>query len=200
MNNEEWQNHWEEYYSSNDDPNLPPCEVFMKTMKKLKPGRALDLGAGHGSEAFWLARKGWDVTAIDFSKSAVETINRMARDKALSVKGKKADILEYQSSATYDLVYMCYIHSKGKDRKRMLSNAASALKPGGMLVYIGMAGEFDEPENFNREIFAPEAVVIEDMGDLSVEFSETSKRMISFSAEESHEKNIVLVAARKNRP
>lgn len=41
-------------------------------------GRALDLGCGTGTNAVYLARHGWDVTAVDFVPRAVA----MARDKA----------------------------------------------------------------------------------------------------------------------
>lgn len=35
-------------------------------------GRALDAGCGHGAEALFLAAHGWTVTAVDFSRSALE--------------------------------------------------------------------------------------------------------------------------------
>lgn len=38
----------------------------------ITPGRALDLGAGEGRTALWLAAKGWTVTAVDFSDVAIE--------------------------------------------------------------------------------------------------------------------------------
>ena len=38
----------------------------------LPPGRAVDLAAGEGRNAVWLASRGWDVTAVDFSRVALE--------------------------------------------------------------------------------------------------------------------------------
>lgn len=42
------------------------------------PGRALELGCGTGTNAVYLARRGWDVVAVDFVEEAV----RQAREKA----------------------------------------------------------------------------------------------------------------------
>lgn len=38
----------------------------------LTPGRALDLGTGDGRNAVWLAQRGWQVTAVDFSSVALD--------------------------------------------------------------------------------------------------------------------------------
>ena len=40
----------------------------------LTPGRALDLGAGEGGDALWLAGQGWRVTATDVSQTACDRI------------------------------------------------------------------------------------------------------------------------------
>lgn len=38
----------------------------------LAPGRALELGCGHGRNAVHLARHGWRVDAVDFSAAALD--------------------------------------------------------------------------------------------------------------------------------
>ena len=35
-------------------------------------GRALDAPTGEGADAIWLAQRGWTVTAVDFSRAALE--------------------------------------------------------------------------------------------------------------------------------
>jgi 2-polyprenyl-3-methyl-5-hydroxy-6-metoxy-1,4-benzoquinol methylase len=44
----------------------------------LAPGRALDLACGEGRNALWLAGKGWQVTAVDFSAVGLEKARRLA--------------------------------------------------------------------------------------------------------------------------
>ena len=60
-----------------DDP-LPPPEIIDWT-PDLTPGRALDLGCGHGRTARFLAEHGWRVDGIDFICSAVEESRRLSR-------------------------------------------------------------------------------------------------------------------------
>ena len=50
----------------------PPNAHLLSEIRDLQPGRALDAGCRHGSEAIWLAASGWQVTAVDFSMTALE--------------------------------------------------------------------------------------------------------------------------------
>lgn len=45
-----------------------PNRWLVREVAALPPGTALDLGAGEGRNAIWLARQGWRVTAVDFSQ------------------------------------------------------------------------------------------------------------------------------------
>ena len=64
---------WDHRYAERDrlwsaEPNVTVAEV----VRPMTPGRALDLGAGEGRHALWLARHGWQVTAVDFSSVGIE--------------------------------------------------------------------------------------------------------------------------------
>ncbi len=48
-----------------------PNAVLAALTPDLSPGRALDLGAGEGADAIWLAERGWTVTAVDVSPTAL---------------------------------------------------------------------------------------------------------------------------------
>src|SRR5674476_1276887 len=58
--------------SSEPDPTL------VGEIGSLRPGRALDLGAGDGRNAIWLARHGWQVTAVDLSLIHISEPTRQA--------------------------------------------------------------------------------------------------------------------------
>ena len=49
-----------------------PNGALVAEVAGLLPGRALDVGCGEGADAVWLAGRGWDVTALDVSKIAID--------------------------------------------------------------------------------------------------------------------------------
>ena len=68
---------WEQRYAEGKQPSVP-IPFITQTAQQLKPGRALDLACGTGRHALWLAERGWSVTAVDGSPSAI----RILRDQA----------------------------------------------------------------------------------------------------------------------
>ena len=57
----------------------------------LVPGRALDVGCGTGTNALWLAQRGFDVLGVDLSPLAVEK----ARAKSAGVRGCRFEALDF---------------------------------------------------------------------------------------------------------
>src|SRR5688500_5143736 len=49
-----------------------PNGALIDEVAELEPGRALDVGCGEGADAVWLARGGWQVTALDVSRVALD--------------------------------------------------------------------------------------------------------------------------------
>jgi SAM-dependent methyltransferase len=106
----------------------------------LGPGRALDLAAGEGRNAIWLAQRGWTVTAVDFSAVAMDKAAALATrvnaptDRLQWICG---DVTTYEpESGAYDLVLMAYLHLPADERTTVLNKAAAALAPGGTLLVI----------------------------------------------------------------
>jgi release factor glutamine methyltransferase len=56
------------------------------------PGRALDLGTGSGYVAIWLARRGWDVDAVDVSPRALALARRNAELNGVSPRIYASDM------------------------------------------------------------------------------------------------------------
>lgn len=69
------------------------------------PGRALDLGCGTGTNALTLARRGWEVTAIDFSSRALRAARRRFARAGMTGVLALGDVAEMAAaSGQYDLV------------------------------------------------------------------------------------------------
>jgi 2-polyprenyl-3-methyl-5-hydroxy-6-metoxy-1,4-benzoquinol methylase len=70
---ESWERRWEQALQHPERvASRPPNAHLLAAANDLTPGLALDAGCGHGAEAMWLAAAGWQVTAVDFSVTALE--------------------------------------------------------------------------------------------------------------------------------
>jgi SAM-dependent methyltransferase len=86
------------------------------------------------THTLWLAERGWRVTAVDISASAVRTLRQRA---GASVTALCADLADDFPDGTFDLVSAQYFHTPfAMDRARVLRTAAQSLNPGGLLVVV----------------------------------------------------------------
>lgn len=103
------------------------------------PGRALDVGAGEGADALWLAEQGWQVTASDISRRALDRIAAEAERRGLEVECRHADAnaLDPFGSTTFDLVSAQYASIPRTHDRRAIHNLLAAVAPGGTLLVVG---------------------------------------------------------------
>jgi len=71
----------------------PQILVELVDNKKIRPGKALDLGCGAGNYAIYLAAHGFDVTGIDISPAAIKLAQENAEKKKVKVDFLVADLL-----------------------------------------------------------------------------------------------------------
>ncbi|MFB7506124.1 class I SAM-dependent methyltransferase [Streptomyces broussonetiae] len=128
---------WDERYRSAERVwSVEPNVWVVRELAGLEPGRALDLAAGEGRNALWLADRGWRVDALDFSPVAVGRIKDAAAGRA--VKAAVADVTRYEpEQGAYDLVLLSYLHLPRPEAEKVLQSAARAARPGGTLLLVG---------------------------------------------------------------
>ncbi|RJQ80568.1 class I SAM-dependent methyltransferase [Pseudonocardiaceae bacterium YIM PH 21723] len=125
---------WDDRYAATDQLwSVTPNRFVEEQLAGLPPGRALDLACGEGRNAAWLADKGWQVTAVDFSAVAVDR-GRTARP---GVDWQVADVLTYRPQESFDLVLIVYLQLPEAELAQVLGTAARALSPGGTLLVVG---------------------------------------------------------------
>lgn len=129
---------WDARYAGTDTMWSEEPNVFLvATVEGMKPGRALDLACGEGRNALWLAERGWDVTAVDFSEVALERGRAWARGRDLSLDFLVADVIRYHPEpATFDLVILFYLQLPHREVRQVLGHAVEALAPGGSLLVV----------------------------------------------------------------
>ncbi|MFM9588134.1 class I SAM-dependent methyltransferase [Streptomyces scabiei] len=107
----------------------------------LTPGRVLDVGCGEGADAVWLARGGWDVTALEVSGVALERAAGHARDAGLAVRWVHAELAGAAlPPGSFDLVsaqYPALLRTPDAAAERAL---LAAVAPGGVLLLVHHAG------------------------------------------------------------
>ncbi|MES2821420.1 MAG: class I SAM-dependent methyltransferase [Pseudomonadota bacterium] len=133
--------HWNQRYAA---PGFlwtaGASRLLMSEVADLAPGRALDLAAGEGRNAVWLAEQGWTVEAVDFSDRALAKAQGLAaaRQVAERVRCHPADLRDYQPEArAFDLVLLFYLQLPQAELVPILRRAARAVAPGGTLLLIG---------------------------------------------------------------
>jgi SAM-dependent methyltransferase len=127
---------WDERYASHDHVWSPgPNAEVERIVGGWPPGRALDLGAGEGRHAVWLAGKGWRVTAVDFSAVGLAKGEKEASHRGITIDWQVADARSWHPAerAAYDLVLVSYLHLP----QDVVSRTTSWLAPGGALVVVG---------------------------------------------------------------
>lgn len=72
---------------------------------RIRPGRAIDLGCGTGSNAIYLAQRGFDVTGVDYASAAIAKARRRAANVGASVSFVVDDLTNLQSvSGAFDFL------------------------------------------------------------------------------------------------
>ena len=132
--------YWENRYRAGRSWSGRVNAALEREVADLTPGSALDLGSGEGGDALWLARRGWSVTAVDISPSAL-AIGRADQQPGDDITWVAADLSEWVPPTSYDLVSACFLHSTVElPREAILRRAAAAVAPGGLLLIVGHAG------------------------------------------------------------
>lgn len=115
-----------------------PNRFLVAEVADLPAGTALDLGAGEGRNAVWLAQQGWRVTAVDFSDIGLHKASTMAAAAQVEISTVYADVATYTPTpAAFDLVVILYLHLPEPVRQVVHRRAADAVAEGGVLLVVG---------------------------------------------------------------
>jgi SAM-dependent methyltransferase len=141
---------WDERYQQRQQWSEGPNALVAELLGGLPPGTAVDLAAGEGRHALWLASLGWTVTAVDFSAVGIE--RGRSRHGADAVSWVTADVLAWSAPpSSLDLVLVAYLHLPTEDVLGLLHRAVDWLRPGGRLLLLG-----HDLDNLTRGVGGPQ--------------------------------------------
>lgn len=133
----------------------------------LPAGDALDVGAGEGADAVWLAKQGWNVTALDVSPVALGKVAAHADEAGVGdrVNTVQHDLLgEPAVPGTYDLVSAHFWHPPTGRFAETFQGMGAAVRAGGYLLIVGhhpgdVANGARDAHGHAELLFTPEQVV-----------------------------------------
>jgi SAM-dependent methyltransferase len=125
---------WDQRYREADRLWSATPNLFVEDrLRHRAPGRGLDLAAGEGRNAIWLASLGWQMTAVDFSAVGVSR----GSGQSDAVEFVVADVLVWDPETDFDLILIAYLHLGQAEFQRVVQRAREWLCPGGELFMIG---------------------------------------------------------------
>lgn len=156
--------HWDSRYASAQQWSDEPNSLAASLLESVRPGRALDVAAGEGRMALWLAQRQWQVTALDFSAVGLARGRQRASELDVDVDWRVADAtVAPLGDQEYDLVLVLYLHLPMEQLGSVLARAAAAVAPGGVLLVLG-----HDRDNLLRGVGGPQDVsVLYDVAELS---------------------------------
>jgi SAM-dependent methyltransferase len=106
-------------------------QIFETGGWQFPPGRALDIAAGTGRNALYLAERGCEVVAVDISSVALDMARLQAKQKHLDVDWRQLDLEQTGFPAgDYDLILTInYL------QRSLFSPIKAALRIGGLIVF-----------------------------------------------------------------
>ncbi len=146
---------WDERYGSADRIwSGNPNSHLVTTVADLPPGDALDVGAGEGADAVWLASRGWKVTGVDISGVALEKAAAQAGEAGVDVAWERADLQHWDPAPRqYDLVSVQFMQFPQPILDALHRRLAAAVRPGGTLLIVGHHPDDDEHHQLRRLMF-----------------------------------------------
>lgn len=122
----------QEEYVYGRDPNAFLAEHHLVLPKN---ARVLSLGEGEGRNAVFLARQGYDVTAMDASEEGMRKLRRLAAGGGVLVSERLEDVTRADlGMSRWDGIVNVFCHLPSADRRALYAKIREALKPGGFFL------------------------------------------------------------------
>jgi 2-polyprenyl-3-methyl-5-hydroxy-6-metoxy-1,4-benzoquinol methylase len=197
---------WERHYQDHGSTRSGPSPHTVAELAGLPVGTALDAGCGTGADAVWLARRGWEVTAVDISSTAVALAEsfavEQAPDVAAGISWVVADLTAWEPPQQYDLVVSHYVHPDVPFDEFVARLAQSVAAEGTLFVAghdradVHSAAHAPEPASVGADVVI--SALSKNLWDVVV--AETRARQVRHDSTETTMHDVVVRAVRKPSP
>lgn len=123
--------------------------------------RALEVGCGAGQNSIFLARQGWDCTALDLSPAQLAHGRALAAEAGVTIDWREASFTDLPADLRdFDLIHSTYALPFTPEPAPVIADLAARLRPGGtLLLTVGhplYAGEWVEDDAAGPGLFLPD--------------------------------------------
>lgn len=156
---------WDDQYGGDDFTSSTPPNQFIKDQATLIPpnSEVIEVGAGDGRNAVYLAELGHTLTAIDSSAAGLGKLKSLAAERAVSIRIIHQDILTWDTDQQWDAAVMTFLQPPSEDRPKLYKQLQRVLRPGGFLISLffrpeQIEGDFDSgaPTDMDRMVTTEE--------------------------------------------
>lgn len=154
---------WTEFYNGPDFALVPKSgSTFARWVQpQLRDGAVIDVGCGAGRDALWFAEQGHPVTALDFSRGALNRVRNQSRRRKLAIEVDQLILGELRSTLLHGAhlarrsAEAPPVHLYARQLVGCLEAAAldqlwllarMALRPGGGSLFLEFAATTDDPD------------------------------------------------------
>lgn len=126
------QKRWNERFKTKGFALGEEANPFLKRSIRFLPrGKALDIAAGEGRNAVFLAQRGFDVDAVDLSSVGLEKARILAKGMGVKIHTLVADLDTFEiETGRYDLIANFYYLNR-----RFIARIKKGLKQGGKIIF-----------------------------------------------------------------
>jgi len=132
---------WDQRYSDAEYAYGKEANEFLKqTVEKIPNGKVLCLGEGEGRNALFLAKSGYDVTAVDYSIEGLKKAEQLAKENNVSLNLIQADLTQHQFEKNYwQGIVSIYCHLPKDQQIKLFQKCVDALDKGGVFILEGFS-------------------------------------------------------------
>lgn len=194
---------WDQRYSGDELVYGEAPNQFLLNVANRFPskGHALDIGAGEGRNAMFLASLGLDVLAVDQSSVGMQKAQRLAQKRGLRLEAQAADLQDFEAALeSFDVISSIFVHLPAMLRAAVHKRIGAWLKPGGVFVLEAYA-----PDQIERSTGGPKdplllaslEVILSELGQLEIVHKAALERDVTEGRFHSGMASVVQVLARK---